>query len=389
MKEAFAHSFTYEGRTYTLYKRNQSSEAPWQFCIKRDGKKYRHSLDTNIQSAAVDNAKLIIKTVKAERFDRLDEIKVRAPKAPPVFATIGQVLVEYEKAKIVRRPEDTRNALLNYLRIAGDGLEKLSTSSLTDAQVRKFLRNYIKVQSVRTKNSTEDARKRSANSILRQARSVFSTGARSLYRDNGLLLPDLRAWLDEPGYPRVTKDDYNPPDDSLIAKTFAEFTAFKNTDLNAYIAICLACGAGLRKGEIARVRRNSFVTRDGIVYVTGIPQKKGGLLDVPILEDWYQRIVAVIPPGATDDYLLTGHETERSEWTFRRIAEWMRALGWKTQKAIHEFRAYVGSKVADEHGIGAASQFLRHADPSITKRAYSRYMTMKKLVNVKFGPIAA
>jgi hypothetical protein len=35
------------------------------------------------------------------------------------------------------------------------------------------------------------------------------------------------------------------------------------------------------------------------------------------------------------------------------------------------------SKIAEEHGVGKASEWARHKDPGLTKRKYIRYLELK------------
>jgi integrase len=118
--------------------------------------------------------------------------------------------------------------------------------------------------------------------------------------------------------------------------------------------------------------------------------KNKRVIDLPVIEEWWRRLQAIraeqlsIANGDPDPFVLTGHQTERTEDVFRRVSAWMRKLGWKTEKTIHEFRAYVGSKVAMEFGIETASMFLTHADITTTLRFYGRYM---KLSGTKLGSL--
>jgi hypothetical protein len=55
---------------------------------------------------------------------------------------------------------------------------------------------------------------------------------------------------------------------------------------------------------------------------------------------------------------------------FRKLIDWLLSKGVKSSRPIHELRKEIGSLIADEHGIYAASRFIRHADIRITAAIY-------------------
>jgi integrase len=149
-----------------------------------------------------------------------------------------------------------------------------------------------------------------------------------------------------------------------------------------YKAVCLATGAGLRKSEISAARWGWFHEVDGqvVIRAAGFVTKNGSSLGTPMLRDWWVKLAAARPAGAgPEDRVLTGG----TDKVFRRLSRLMRSLGWKTQKAAHEFRALVGCRVAEACGIESASLFLRHGAISTTQRFYGRYLKLRDLSAVK------
>jgi hypothetical protein len=61
----------------------------------------------------------------------------------------------------------------------------------------------------------------------------------------------------------------------------------------------------------------------------------------------------------------------RCEETFERLNTWLRSKGITANKPLHELRKELGALIATEHGIYAASRFLRHSDISTTARHYA------------------
>jgi integrase len=286
--------------------------------------------------------------------------------------------------------------------------EGLSTACLSGQLVREYKAAVEAIPmagSSQTGNGAAEMQrlKRSANSYLGQARSIFGKHTLEFYEDAGLVLPpreQLREFLEAPKFRGVgkTQREYNAPSDSVIKATFAGLDELKVSDPAAFLAICLAMGAALRKGEIMECRRSWFVSRNGRMWISGpMVTKNGDPLEVPMLSEWWARIEPVIGPPvqgigqaagdgevkraearAPDDFVLPGSVTER-ERVFRRVGPWMRSMGWQTQKAIHEFRAWVASKIADKYGLEAARQYSRHEDARTTQNCYGRYRTVREI----------
>jgi hypothetical protein len=53
------------------------------------------------------------------------------------------------------------------------------------------------------------------------------------------------------------------------------------------------------------------------------------------------------------------------------LIKWLREQGIRAQKPIHELRKEIGSIVASEDGIFAATRYLRHSDIRITAAIYA------------------
>jgi integrase len=60
----------------------------------------------------------------------------------------------------------------------------------------------------------------------------------------------------------------------------------------------------------------------------------------------------------------------RCQRHFDAAVKWLRAQGIKANKPIHELRKEVGSIIASNQGIYAASRYLRHGDIKITAAVY-------------------
>lgn len=401
-------SFEFEGHPYTIFKRGDGS-ANFEIDFYKYRQRVQRSLETPIKKVALERAKRLIGLVKAERWELLEASKLRAVAPAAVeYAAIGRICETYR----VNAPKDelgekTIKGNIGALRIIirtalgkpADAVDGLSGQVLTGALVRDYKKAVLASIAADEDECDELAQraKRTANSYLGQGRSLFTDRAREHYRDAGLVLPDVREFMEVPGFFRVGKMEYNAPPDEVIARTFVELERLREEDLNAYLAICLACGAGLRKGEVAQARRSWFVVTNGVARLQAkIETKNGQFINLPLLGEWWARLELVFKEAwrggeAADCFILQGNRQEREEDVFRRIGPWMRGLGWETQKTFHEFRAYVGSMIAmdSRYGMEIASMFLRHHSVDFTRRYYLRYVKLKAISLKSFGSAAA
>jgi len=69
---------------------------------------------------------------------------------------------------------------------------------------------------------------------------------------------------------------------------------------------------------------------------------------------------------------------------FDRLNEWLRAKGVTANKPLYELRKEIGALIATEHGIYAASRFLRHSDITTTARHYADH---KARISVGLGKL--
>lgn len=235
---------------------------------------------------------------------------------------------------------------------------------------------------------------RSANSRLRQARSIFSDNEelRTFYRHHKLNLPDsLAAFCNEPPFGDCSKDEYHAPSDAIVAKTFEALEKLgKSTnsdDVNMFKACWLAIGFGLRKSEISSARNNWFKNVDGTIICRGdVLAKNKKFPEVRAQLDAWARIGPLVEDKEAQEYVLVGSKTERTDICFRRLSDWMRSLGWETTHHVHEFRAWAGCQIAmaPNNSIREAQAFMRHASFATTEKFYGHHLKIK-LTEVKLA----
>lgn len=67
--------------------------------------------------------------------------------------------------------------------------------------------------------------------------------------------------------------------------------------------------------------------------------------------------------------------TDRTYWPARHVSEWLRALGWRTQKTNHALRDYSASLITMRFGLGCAKDWCRHSQQKTTERSYNRFVS--------------
>jgi integrase len=379
------HKFKYLGKNRTIFTRRGGK---WYYRCRTGSRDKWLCLGTTILAQAEKTAREVI--LAAIGGDRLVAAR---PNTPNASATLKQLEAAYRASATIAATtiEANISALRNIIRRAtGQPSAESTPITALDGDLVDRFKQSILAECAQLDEPKRRSRQRTANSLLRQARSLFTAGLLSAYRRRGLELPALNTFISEPGFRDATKqrDEYRVPSDNLITSTFTALANLKATDRNSFVAIWLALGFGLRKEEIAGVRARNLITLAGQptleleeVWVRGACKKatKNGSERprIACTNGAWEHLLPIIQCLAPDEYLLIGSDTQRCEITFRKVADWMRALGWCTLKAIHEFRAFAGCQVATRDGIYQASKWLRHSSIGITERHYGRYIVQK------------
>lgn len=373
--------------TYTLVTR-------WQGKQKWIDTKFRTLKDAEAFARQVRDS------LAAGRLESLEGAKLRKPST----LTMAQLVTAYQEfARSEGLGERTISATVNSMRLVcakAHHKPDLRLDTVLPSEINARLVYDFKSSILDACEDDDDRAqaRRSANSCLRQAKSLFSRRAREHFTIGcGFKLPPcILEFVNAPGFPDSSKEDYRLPADSLIAATFAELeadgpTSLKVQDPNAWLAAWLALGFGLRRSEIAAVRAGWFIEVEGRTVlelrgtvISGSTQEKSVTKNgsscprIPPTNGGWQKIHPTLAGLAPDDHVLvTTTAIDRCDGVFRRLSAWMRQLGWGTEKSIHEFRAFAGCQVAMRDGIEAASAWLRHSSILVTQRHYGRYLKPK------------
>jgi integrase len=322
------------------------------------------------------------------------------------LATIGQLINAYrahagpvQKVTKDKTIDSYISALLNIISRAHYNLERhdrataaqlteiknLPASILDAALITAYKKAAFTIAQQRADDQRADSTYRSANSIIIMARCLFIPALLAAYKTADLNLPDLKPFLEAPLFPKVGKKQYNPPDQLILAKTFAALPDLEQTEPDLYVAIWLALGFGLRREEICKTRLAWFVTINDTPHIHLDYKTKNG--DYPTIRchlDAWPKLQPHLQRARAEgrEHLLHDNNRHVHAALWGRLGDWMRNLGWKTQKTLHEFRAFAGCKIAEAHGLLAASKWLRHESLTTTEENYGRYIDMRNLTSV-------
>lgn len=383
--------FVYRGRHYTLFKVKDSKDANYYIHVQRLKQRYKHSLETNARTVAIDRSKVFIDAVIGEKWEVVEKLKTRRS-----IPSLKQVIdVYYQISGLPYRT--THNNVLSMLKILErvDGVRPdPATVPLTRIDrilAHKYqdivLRDYVS-KALAEGGLEREARERafrSSGSVIKQARSLFTRkGSQDVvmrYEEHNIYVPEtVSSFMTTKLRGKSVKEEYLAPPESVIQQAFNEIEKARENDANVYLAFWCAVGGGLRRSEIQRLEWSHFIERKlsandpPMVWISGGIGKDGQRIEVPVQSKAWERLQ---PFRKTTGYVLS----ERGvEWA-KRLNFWMKIQGWKTEKKLHELRAYVGSLIYQRSPM-AAMKFMRHKSISITERFYCRYGPTTKPVDV-------
>jgi integrase len=334
-------------------------------------------------------------------------------------STLGALLAAYEKIANPRTStmSSYRKALRKiYSEIGGiDGAQRFKTATHGNRSWRELV-DRLPLTTVTTEallnwkqgqlgrdNCTMDERRAKAitvNTLLRNARSVFAKKHRTLL-SNHVTIPDPLPF-DEVRLESAPVQRYRSRIDAkAIIQTADE--ELREQEPAVYAALNLALRCGLRRREIDTLMWKSVDLERKLIYVEPNEHYDLKSMDSADAVDIGDELVKflrnfrkhhssgsfVIPsppmkrkprsdlrihPDTSSKSRKPGGNRSPDNYrcmkVFRKLIDWLLSKGVKSSRPIHELRKEIGSLIADEHGIYAASRFIRHADIRITAAIY-------------------
>ncbi|MBI4658300.1 MAG: tyrosine-type recombinase/integrase [Verrucomicrobia bacterium] len=400
-------------RNYTD-RSSKTVEIPdWQVRLKKDGREAWFNLGTPNQAAAAKRAKEVFTFLEANGWEA-----TLAKFKPNGDSTQGNQLTVGEYLRAVRDTGRLRfRTFLNYQNCfrtivagafgVGGGDEKFDYKSggnqkwieridrirlerVTPDRVTAWQRKFV-AQAGKSPVALASA-KRTANSYVRCARSLFSSKLTKALK--GVTLPERLPFngvelFGTGSMKYISKVNVQ----SLIAAARGEL---KETETEVYKAFLLGLFAGMRKGEIDLAEwrmvdwQNNLIRLEETEWLHLKTKDSAGeiMVDPEMLAELREML-----PRSQSQFILTSDRPPRNdsarpyyrcERIFDRLTEWLRSKGVRANKPLHELRKEIGALVATEHGIYAASRFLRHSDITTTARHYAEH---KARISVGLGKL--
>ena len=383
--------------------------------IQHLGRRDEFRFDTTNRQAAALQALDVFRFLKANGWDAaLAKFKPDTQSAPKLNVTLGDYLaavsalgclrtrtfLNYQNclrtitAEIFAIRPDRGTSKYDYrgpnngralwvAKIDARRLEELTLERITQWKRQRIAR-------AKTSPTAIASAKRSVNSYVRCSRSLFAPGVVKELAGKLTLpspLPFAGVVLEDNGSQKyVSRINAQP----LIAAAGNEL---KPADPEAYKAFLLGLFAGMRKAEIDLVewRMVNFATATIHLEQTEWLHLKtdDSAAQIAVDPEVMAELRALMPtptaqPTPWSQFILTSERPPKPESprpyyrcadVFKRLSEWLRSKGITANKPLHELRKELGALIATQHGIYAASRFLRHSDISTTARHYADQKT--------------
>jgi integrase len=401
-------------RSYADHKTGRLIEIPdWQVRLKKDGREAWFNLGTPNQAAAAKKAKEVFTFLEANGWDAtLAKFKPDGNGAPTNTLTVGEYLrairdtgklrlrtflnyenclhtivagifgVKHDRAKFDYKAGGNRKWV--------ERIDRTRLERVTPERVAAWQRKFI-AQAGNSPAAIASA-KRTANSYARCSRSLFSPKLTKALKGVKLPTPlpfDGVELFDSGSMKYVSKLNVQ----TLIAAARVELKA---AEPEVYKAFLLGLFAGMRKGEIDLVEwrvvdwQNQVIRLEETEWLHLKTKDSAGeiTIDSEVSAELREFMSASQSP-----FIITSDRPPRNdspriyyrcEPIFDRLNEWLRSKGVTANKPLHELRKEIGALIATQHGIYAASRFLRHSDITTTARHYADH---KARISVGLGKL--
>ena len=398
--------------TYTVS--GQSVEVGgWSVKIQHLGRRKTFRLTSTNKEIAAAKAKEIYLTVVGQGWEAAEALFNPGMLVRKDDPTLADFFAEVE-SKAGLKPKTFRNYASSFRTIVsgafkladekskfdgrGGGAKKwaaavdaIKLAAVTPDHVHQWKVGFIRA--VGNSPLKEASARRTVNSYIRCARSLFSPGILRFVKVRmPNPLPFQGVELEEQGSTRY-KSKIKP--ELLVAAAKNEL---RGDHPESYKIFLLALFCGLRRTEIDLLEWNSIDWPDNLIWVEATehfdtktddsenfvevdPEVLGELREFMATSLGEFVVTSPYPPRAGLD-----RQYYRCQHVFKHITAWLRSKGIKANKPLHELRKEFGSQVNQRHGIYAASRALRHSDITTSTR---HYIAKQQRVTVGLGHLLA
>ncbi len=373
----------FRGRPFRLFQR----DGIWCVRVQADFQRKTKSLETSVLSEAKERAPSIIAAILDRKWDQVREIVSPRAREQMPLATIGEVFDVFQTADTGANPSTRARVVALVVNIVSRvhgfvdrhplrqaKVRMLPVSALNAELVQKFIKD---MQPAETRAGAVLTANTNINSMLRQARSIFSARMVRVYNERGLNLGDFSGFLEKREILKEPSHHYEPIPREMLRTMIEALPELKKDDERSWAIIAMALLLGMRRSEIMRARRE-WLTQQRIpgqaepAYVIAITNRDK---DAAIKS----RPRALRVPDELRDYFA-----KRGEWLIprrnetdiinavHRVNAWLRRYLPERTKALHELRKEFGSQIYAATGsLSAAAEAL--GDTLETARAH--YLT--------------
>jgi integrase len=237
----------------------------------------------------------------------------------------------------------------------------------------------------------------SANSIMRQAKSLFSKKVLKFVAER-FPLPSPLPFEGVEFFGKLRSHyRYQSKIDApkLLAEAMEELAPDK---LEPFKILVLALCCGLRRNEIDKLLWNEVNFDAGLIHIRTTRYFKAKSDESAANVDVDAEIIDLLrqwKAGSNGPFVIASDIAPKTGATyahyravnhFNTLRTWLRDKGITSQKFLHELRKEYGRLVAHTHGLYAASRALRHSDVQVTAM---HYLDKKERISIGLGAILA
>lgn len=399
--------------------------------MRHAGQTRRVRLPYSDKDGAAEHALNLFHRLQSEGWSAVTDQQARLPASP----TIEEFIEAYTTATASMEEPPRPITIHLYTRClrqlcAVGGIERVR--DLTTNAIEKFRDTYR--ARARAKKRNDASARNTLSTIIRNAAACFSREARAIMQRNGLVLTNpfegvrtkveiqpvsplpneivKKIWAEAP---LLRDGDPSAPDLDLkkyvksYRKTHEDRLPgrwvpidFRQPHPDAYAALLLALGCGLRANECDKSRW-SWLKFDGQgncfieVQEEEDFRPKGGMRRIIKIPRELHDAIAGTRADMTSPYILGGTASTESSAkgagfyrrmaTIRTVNTWLRDRGveadMKYGKPLHRLRKQFGSELATNFGLFAAQKLLGHSTPTITARHYAAQTELPTLTHVR------
>lgn len=385
-------------RTYRNSAGQEILLTDWQVYIQHLGKRVWFQLDTPVKAAAAKKAAEIYSSLRAVGWETtLEKYKPasRVIQSPTVgeFLEAAEATGEIKPKTFALYARKFRKIVSDLARVAAgkdkfkhrgagagkwrEKVDAVKLSAITPEAVEAWRKGYI--EAAGSDATKRDAAANTANSAIRNARSLFSESIAA--KLVGVQLPKP---LSFDGV-QVSADRnaryvsrINP---ESLAKAATKELGSKQPEAFKIFLLALFCG--LRRNEIDKLLWNAVDLDKGTLRIELNPYftpKATSSLGEVYLEPEIIRHFKQAKKGATGEFVIESpneprlgitYDHYRANEHFQILIDWLGKHGVKGNNPIHTLRKEFGRLITERHGIYAASKLLRHSSILVTSSYYA------------------